>query len=551
MATTTEGAPDDLLKCERCGGIDAVQVPEEGGEPRVRCSACGHVREDASAPAPKEDAGKWTVIGPDGAVMTFSSWEKLVASRCPPASKEDASAGDAESATGSSSAPEEKRPSATALLGVTPMVGMPSLALLEHDSGPQLNTSTALGDEGATKAHSENEKEGDETAPLSLRDAIPDETDETRPWRRESLDEEPAPLSLRDAFQIQDKESMSEIVSLRDVVVLSPRSDDSENAVDSTPPPPARGALKTLPPTPSKQGSTAPPPTITVEDKGERKPSAPARAAATESTEEESKGGWFLPALAILGITIVIWRMMAASSEPPPTSSQHVATIEAPAVKETSAAPDPDPTIEATSAPAETEVLSSTTAPETAASATASTAAVATVTATPSAEKKAATPPAAGATSTAANAAKKAAASTPAAGATSTAATAAKKPAASERGMSMSDMLDRAGSARRSGDFATARGLYEQVLRQNAGNVEANGGLGDVARAQGDLPAAKASYERALATSPTYGPAMLGLADTEWDLGNRANAQRHYAQIVERLGDRAPERAKQRGGGTD
>lgn len=112
----------------------------------------------------------------------------------------------------------------------------------------------------------------------------------------------------------------------------------------------------------------------------------------------------------------------------------------------------------------------------------------------------------------------------------------------------MSELLDKAGSARRGGDYAKARELYERVLKQSPGNVEANGGLGDVARAQGDLAAAKASYERALAASPAYGPAQLGLADTEWDLGDKSGAQRRYAQIVERLGDRAPERAKQRSG---
>jgi Tfp pilus assembly protein PilF len=120
-------------------------------------------------------------------------------------------------------------------------------------------------------------------------------------------------------------------------------------------------------------------------------------------------------------------------------------------------------------------------------------------------------------------------------------------PPATHDGLSMSEMLDRAGAARRSGDYATARDLFQKVVNQNPGNVEANGGLGDVARAQGDLSSAKASYERALTTSPSYGPAQLGLADTEWDLGNRAGAQRRYAQIVERLGERAPERAKQRG----
>ena len=96
-----------------------------------------------------------------------------------------------------------------------------------------------------------------------------------------------------------------------------------------------------------------------------------------------------------------------------------------------------------------------------------------------------------------------------------------------------------------------ARELYQRVLRQNPRNVEAHGGLGDIARAQGDLNAAKASYERALAASPAYGPAQLGLADTEWDLGDQASAQRHYAQIVDRLGKRAPARAKQRSGAND
>ncbi len=673
MTGTTEGAPDDLLTCERCHGFYAVQVPEDGGEPRVRCNACGHIREVAITPAPTEQAGKWTVIGPDGKVMTFGSWDKLVESRRPPAPKEGASASVAEPAAKSSSAPDEKRPSASALLDVTPTPALPTLTLAEADSDPQLLAAKALGAESLAKSLAKgkgpewapvktDKKAGagtekapesldemdaslvdDEPAPLSLRDAIPDDVetaplslrdvipddvdetrpwrrldadgkpvplpvplplplprrdgipddiDETRPWRRVTIDDEPAPLSLRDAFQIQDKESAPEIVSLKDVVVLVPPAEDSTNAVDSTPAPPARGALKTLPPT--KQGDAAPPPTITVEEKAEsvpgdtlaaksgatsksdtkssksdakkadakktdgkkadtakptptstkknaassrddRKPIASARAAVAE---EEPKRGWVLPSLAIIGGTVVIWRMMAASSDQPPAPPQPVATIETPATKETTAPPNPtvEATNAATSAPADTMTVSTTTtsppATTTATTATVTTAIVATATTTKTAGKKAVTTTAGTDTAPAP-------------------APAEKKPAASESGTSMSDMLDRAGSARRSGDYATARDLYARVLRQNPGNVEANGGLGDVARAQGDLSAAKASYERALATSPTYGPAMLGLADTEWDLGNRAGAQRRYAQIVERLGDRAPERAKQRGAVTE
>jgi len=122
-----------------------------------------------------------------------------------------------------------------------------------------------------------------------------------------------------------------------------------------------------------------------------------------------------------------------------------------------------------------------------------------------------------------------------------------KKPAANEH-LSMSELLDHAGAARRSGDYAGARGFYEKILKDNPANVEANGGLGDVARATGDLAAAKASYEHALASSPGYGPAALGLADVEWDLGDKTTAQKHYAQIVERQGDRAPARARERSG---
>src|SRR6202012_2632659 len=106
--------------------------------------------------------------------------------------------------------------------------------------------------------------------------------------------------------------------------------------------------------------------------------------------------------------------------------------------------------------------------------------------------------------------------------------------------------LDKAGAARRKADYATARELYQRVIAMSPNNVEANGGMGDVARAQGDLAGAKSSYERALAASPTYSPALLGLADVEWDQGNKPSAIRRYAQIVDRMGDRAPQRAKDR-----
>ena len=89
MAGTVQATPDDLITCEKCHGFYAVEVPPDGAEPRVKCKACGHIREVPVAPVQQkaEDGkeAKWTVIGPDGKVMTYPSWEKLVESRHPSA----------------------------------------------------------------------------------------------------------------------------------------------------------------------------------------------------------------------------------------------------------------------------------------------------------------------------------------------------------------------------------------------------------------------------------------------------------------------------------
>jgi len=616
---TGKPAPDDLLTCERCHGFYAVEVPPDGSEPRVRCKACGHVREVSIAPVQEKSAGgsggKWTVIGPDGKVMTFPSWEKLVESRHPSATTAIATPSGSASKL-PAAAPEEKRPSASALLDVTPTPALPKLELAELDSDPNLLAAAPkpspedLAKSFAKSTYKAPEKtKGPEWAPIKSKVPSPAPAEDKPPQSIRELDsgalvedageEEPAPLSLRDAIVDEDgepaplslrdaivedarDESAHEMVSLRDLQVVPPGAD---SAVDSTPPPPPRGVLRTLPPTGRKDRVTAPPPTITVEDpppsrrreakatqdveppKSEREPTDDAaakktsaskgdskrgdRAAAKRSSaakttgpatsrderepvasakppvpDEEPKRGWVLPAVAVAGVAIVLWRMMAASPETPPPPSPTAATSPPPttaAPTESSAETDPAPVTTVTD-PAPVSVDTSA-APMPAATATA-TATAATTTAAATAEKKA---PAATTRTDAPELTERKPA-----------------PAAAESGMSMSDLLDRAGSARRSGDYATARELYERVLKMNPGNVEANGGLGDVARAQGDLTAAKASYERALAASPAYGPAQLGLADTEWDLGNRAGAQRRYAQIVERLGDRAPERAKQR-----
>lgn len=397
---------------------------------------------------------------------------------------------------------------------------------------------------------------------------------ESSSLQEDNSDEEPAPLSLRDAI-IEEKpmelSSEHETVSLRDLVVMPPVVEP-----DSTPPPPMRGALRTLPPDPGKFRSAAPPPTIMVDDAPPPsvrpkapslapKPSVPPRASvppklpgsavsvppkrslppplkkpvAEEETSSESarpapltriapatlppteaeepKRSVLVPAIAIAVAGFIFWRIMSSPSkvETPPTPPTTTTATAEPASTETAsaAAPSAEPAASETAAP---------TAEPPAPSATVATPATAeTPTPKPTATTTAAT-------TTAAEPGEK------------------PKPAVPVGEMSMGDMLDKAGSAKRSGDHATARELYERVLKQSPTNVEANGGLGDVARAQGDMAAAKASYQRALGASPSYSPALLGLADIEWDEGSRDSAAARYGKIVEQMRGRAPQRARER-----
>lgn len=376
----------------------------------------------------------------------------------------------------------------------------------------------------------------EEEAPLSLRDAI----------STEDADDDAQPLSLRDALPMSEPNVQT--VSLRDVTLASNEPDVAA---------PARGVLRTLPPTTKGGGSSLPPPTITFDEPKSTKSVPPAdkvpvikmpastpppstttkpvstttkpKSALAQVAPEEPKRGWVIPALVGAGIVFVLWKLVGSGASTPAT----------PTPTATSAAPK---TITAST------VVETQTAPSPSASASAS------ASAAPEAPK----PSVVAANATAASTNEGAPASRPASatpGQAPTAAASAETPPAEKNAglgnLSMSELLDRAGSARRSGDLATARNLYEHILKDNPGNVEANGGLGDVARAQGDFAAAKASYESALAASPSYMPALLGLADTEWDSGNKDGARQRYTQVVERAGERAPARAKERSAATE
>jgi tetratricopeptide (TPR) repeat protein len=92
-----------------------------------------------------------------------------------------------------------------------------------------------------------------------------------------------------------------------------------------------------------------------------------------------------------------------------------------------------------------------------------------------------------------------------------------------------------AATALKKGDFARARTLYQAIVERNPNDSEAVSGLGDVARLQNDSNGAIAAYKRAIAINPSYLPALLGVADTEWAQGNRTEAAKAYGDIVDRF----------------
>ncbi|MEO8878193.1 MAG: tetratricopeptide repeat protein, partial [Polyangiaceae bacterium] len=59
--------------------------------------------------------------------------------------------------------------------------------------------------------------------------------------------------------------------------------------------------------------------------------------------------------------------------------------------------------------------------------------------------------------------------------------------------------------------------------------------LGDVSHDEKDMQGAEAFYKRAIAVNPTFLPALIGLADATWDLGDHAGAQKQYKEITDRF----------------
>jgi hypothetical protein len=96
------------------------------------------------------------------------------------------------------------------------------------------------------------------------------------------------------------------------------------------------------------------------------------------------------------------------------------------------------------------------------------------------------------------------------------------------------EALGAAAVARQQGKPEQAKALYQGVLDRNADDLDALMGRAEIARAEGKSSDAKAFYEHALIVSPTHGPAILGLADTLWDMDDKDRARARYRELLKR-----------------
>lgn len=362
----------------------------------------------------------------------------------------------------------------------------------------------------------------EEESPLSLKDAMPDSSGDV--------------LGDDDLQEDEDPPDPHELLSLRDLAVVPAVA--ANTSTTSQPPKAAATAAPAKAAVATSQAPPARPVSLSRPDIAPSRPPSPSmspdrtvddikrRAAVSAATDKATKRGWILGAVTLLVLGGIAWRIVTSGPQdvkPPVKPTPTVATT-APVTPVTTPSPTPRPPESTVAIDLPPSATPSVTPPTTVAPPTTPDRPPPVVTNPNPNPNPNPTPP------------------------TSVATTEKPKPVVTDSPGSMSDLLDKAGAARRKGDYATARDLYQRVVAMSPGNVEANGGLGDVARAQGDLAAAKASYERALAASPTYTPAQLGLADVEWDQGNRVSATKRYAAVVDRMGDRAPQRAKERAG---
>ena len=512
-------------------------------------------------------SGGWTVVGPDGRVRTFSSRDDVLASL---AASNEVTAVPPEVAIGPrrlSLLPEEdppplpskarrrSKPADELPTSEPPAVAAPTAStestastapVAPTDTGAISDPPPSLGEPIAEPTDSSDvlavtsQPSSSTAESLHSVDMLPaDSTDPLEESGPTSSDLQPEPsahpppvvLSTRPKApppkELPNREDPNEgeLVSLRDLVVVQAAGSEPiiSTRSSSVPPPPKAGALRTLPPPARSLAPAPPPPTITVASSppppvtpvepkaADTRPSRAVTKASVPLPAPEAKRGWLMP----VAVCAVLAAVVAYATRGPTTPSPVTPTA----------------TAESTGTPAPSGTAAATTAAS-------STTAAPVPSGTPAASASVGLAPAGSAS----------AGGSPAATGSPGAASRPGMISEMDSQLALSEVLSRAGAARRGGDQARAKALYERALQLSGGNVEAHAGLAEVARAQGDLAAAKANYERALAASPSYAPALLGLADVQWDQGDHEGAQRHYREL---LGSHAsiPERAKERARG--
>ncbi|GAC1351282.1 MAG: hypothetical protein NVSMB1_02800 [Polyangiales bacterium] len=89
------------------------------------------------------------------------------------------------------------------------------------------------------------------------------------------------------------------------------------------------------------------------------------------------------------------------------------------------------------------------------------------------------------------------------------------------------------------GDVSKAETMFKAALSQHPGDIDANYGLGQIARSRGDHSAAIEHFKEVLAASAGFSPARLALADEQWAVGQKDAAEANYNLYLDRVPDGA------------
>ncbi len=102
----------------------------------------------------------------------------------------------------------------------------------------------------------------------------------------------------------------------------------------------------------------------------------------------------------------------------------------------------------------------------------------------------------------------------------------------SEKPQGIGAQLKKAGSLQHKGQTDAAKSLYESVLEREPANVEALTGVGYCYLDKGDNGNAVAYFRRAIKVNASYGPALMGTAETYKSMGQKEQALKYYRSYL-------------------